>query len=217
MDKIFAHVRLYADTMYLGDLYTTHRKKEHSFRVKLASPPDFIKLSFDNDNYSNREDRDLYLYVVRVNEISLEAGSSRVALYDSDRYGRDSLIRILGSSTAAIAANYLVLSGIPDSLVVPVETRDKGISKTYRSALDVRQKLEECRPRGIQSITVFSEGVHARRSYVSFRKAFGDLAAIGVISVSDKTITPSGWRRSAKGWTTILYEIAGLLYVKYLC
>jgi hypothetical protein len=215
--NIFAHVMLYADTTELGDCYSTRPKKEHTFIVKLNLPPEFITLEFDNDTYTRYQDRELYLYSIKVNEYVLPANSPQVALYDDDRNGLDSLIRFLSQSSATDAANYLVNIGIPDSLVVSVETEDKGISKTYASAIDVRRRYIDSGIFGKRSIMIFSEGVHARRSYISFKKVFGSFAQVGVISLSDKNITKFNWWKSFKGWSTVLYEIAGLVYVDFFC
>lgn len=217
VNNIFPHVILYADTSRLGDLYSTRGKKEHAFTVSQVFPPKYIRLEFDNDTYTKRQDRDLYLYGVTVNEYYLPANSSQVALYDTDRNGLDSLIKVLGTSTAEIAANHLVKLGIPDSLVVPVETLDKGISKTFASAMDVRQQCSEGSFYGLHSVTVFSEGVHARRSYLSFEKAFGKFTQVGVISNSDQNMTQANWWKSLKGWSTVLYEICGIVYIKVFC
>ena len=216
VNDVYSHVILYADTSRFGDCYSTRRKKEHTFIVKLNVPPKSIVLNFDNDAYTNNQDRDLYLYSVRVNDCILHADNPQVALYD-DWNDPDSFIRFLGHSTAIDAANYLISIGIPDSLIVPIETQGKAMSKTYASAIDVRQHFVETVHSDKRSITVLSKGIHSRRSYYSYKKAFGSSVCVGVISISDESITRFNWWKSLKGWSTVLYELGGIFYVAVFC
>jgi hypothetical protein len=211
----FAHYKLSADTMMIANQYSTKQKITVTSRIKLSSPPDSIIVEFDNDAYTSHSDRDLYIYSAGINNLQLPANSNRVLLYGS-REGKYVFRRHLSSSTANDAASYLISEKVPDSLVIAVETNHKILSKTYTSALDVKQWLEKNHLDKGRSVTVFTMGPHARRSLICYRKAFGKMADTGVIACKDRRITPDNWYKSLRGWKDILYETAGLIYISFL-
>jgi hypothetical protein len=210
-DGVFAHFIVYADTVELGENYSTRKKKSYAFQVKLNSPPEKICAVFDNDTYTRFRDRNLILYSATVNGQVFPANRGNVTYYVR-RNGMYFLGQRLSNSTATDAANYLIETGIPDSLVVPVETLHKIKSKTYTTALDVKAWLDKNRPAVRPSITIFTQTIHARRSYVSFKKAFGNSADIGVISCSDRMTNRLNWWKSPEGWKEMLYETTGVIY-----
>jgi hypothetical protein len=207
----FPHIILYADSTRLGDLFTSRKKKLYKYTVRLDSSPRIVYAEFDNDTYTNYSDRNLYFYSVTVNGHLFPANRENV-LYYARENGKYFFRQRLSNSTATYAANYLRDAGIRDSLVIPVETLHKIKSKTYTSALDVKTWLEKNRP-GRHSIAIFTEATHARRSYLSFVKAFGDSADIGIISSTNRKMNSANWWKSLKGWSTILYETVGILYI----
>jgi hypothetical protein len=211
----FAHYRLFADTVMVADHYSTKQKTTVTSRIKLLSPPDSIIIEFDNDAYNKHSDRDLYIYSAAIGNLQLPVSSNNVLLYGS-REGKYVFRRHLNSSTAKDAASFLISQNLPDSLVIPVETSHKIHSKTYTSALDVRQWLENNHLDKGRSVTVFTMGPHARRSLLCYRKAFGKMAETGVIACKDERITAENWYKSLRGWKDILYETAGLVYISII-
>jgi hypothetical protein len=171
-----------------------------------------IRIEFDNDTYTRFTDRNLYFYSVIVNERVFPASSENVICYFRSN-GKYFFHQRLNTTTATYAAHFLKENGIPDSLVFPVETRHKIKSKTFTMALDVKAWLEKQRPGERPAITVFTEETHARRSYLSFARAFGNSAEIGVAGCSDKEMNRSNWWKSRKGWRTILYETIGIVWI----
>ena len=95
----FAHYRLFADTIMIGDHFSTRQKKTLTTSVKLPSPPDSIIVEFDNDAYTSLSDRDLYLYSAGINNVHFPVNSNNVLLYGS-REGKYVFRRHFNSSTA---------------------------------------------------------------------------------------------------------------------
>ncbi len=211
-EGFYAHYKLFADTVLIADRYAAKRKETIQHNVKLSSPPDSIVIEFDNDAYTSHSDRDLFIYATGINGHYLSANSNQVFLYGR-KEGKFVFRRHLNRSTASDAASYLIMAGIPDSLVIAVETDHKIRSKTYTSALEVKQWLEKNNMDKGRSVTIFTVGPHARRSFVSFKKAFGNSAELGVIACQDKKIASHNWYKSLRGWKEIVYETAGVLYI----
>jgi hypothetical protein len=207
----FAHVRLYADSLEIGDFFSTRKKRNFACNVNLDHPPSFIAVEFDNDTYTKNSDRNLFIYSVTVNNQVFEADNESVTYYNR-KSGKYYFHHRLSSSSAQDAANFLVSSGIPDSLVIPLVTTRKIKSKTYTTALDLKNWLQKNRPAYPEPVTIFSPGPHARRSWISYRKAFGDSIPVGVISCPDRHISGENWWKTRKGWRKVLYETAGVFY-----
>jgi len=211
----YPHFRIFADTLILGESYSTRNKKSYNYITKLLLPPRSISVVYDNDAYTEWRDRNLYIYSVSVNSRVFQANSEYVAYYEG-KNGAFYLHKRLSNSTATDAANHLINSGISDSLIIAVESNHKVKSKTYTTALDVRKWLTHNLPAEKYSLTIITQGTHARRSYISYKKAFGDKADIGVISLPDNEITRLNWWKTWKGWKKILYETIGVVYASIM-
>jgi uncharacterized SAM-binding protein YcdF (DUF218 family) len=210
----FAHFKLFANNIELGNSFTTLRKKQYNFTTNLDSPPTSISVVFDNDSCTRYKDRNLHIYAVSLNGRIFYANNKNVSYYYL--IGSEYVLKQrLSSSTAGEAAEYLKTAGIPDSLIIPVTTYKKIKSKTYSSALDVKEWLEKNMSSKFFNITIFTQGTHARRSLISFGKAFRKTADIGVISEPDMDITRHNWWKKSKGWSSIIYESIGVLYASF--
>ena len=208
---VYPHVTLFADSTELGDSYVSKRQKALTYEFRNANPPLNISIVFDNDVYTAKQDRNLFVYSVSVNNMEFPVNSTKVGFY-MESHGIYKLNHRMNTSNATEAADFFKAAGIPDSLVVPIETRRKIKSKTYTTALDVKSWLDENRHNRYKFLTVFTQGPHARRSYISFRKAFAGSVEVGVISLPAKDFSADTWYRTKTGWETILYELVGVIY-----
>jgi hypothetical protein len=210
----FAHFRLFADSLQLGENYTAPHRKSYSYEVRLKDPPKVIRVYFDNDHFTSHEDRNLIVYSVSVNNETLTVNHDEVVYYYL-RNGTYFFYERLQKSRAVSAANLLRSTGIRDSLVIPVESMHKNKSRTYTMAMDVKKWIMDNDNQQRHSITILTHGCHARRSYLTYKKAFGESADIGVISIPDRKFTPANWFLSTEGWKNLLYETAGLIYLAF--
>jgi hypothetical protein len=206
-----SHFRIYADSMELGEEFAGSRMQPFHFHATLENTPGTIRIDFDNDHYTAFRDRNLYITSVSVNNAFILADNHEVKYYRQD--GEYVPIEQPSQNKAILAANILVSAGLSDSLVNPAGSVIKIKSRTYTTALDVKKWMVRNDPREHCSITLVTQGYHARRSYVSFKKVFGNSADIGVICLPDEEISGRNWFMSPGGWKTILYETAGLLYL----
>jgi hypothetical protein len=210
-NKEYPHFSLFADSTIIGDDYTARRKKTFTWTVTLDSPPDSIMMEFDNDLYTRYRDRDITVFSISVNNRVFNTDNGSVVCYFR-RNGRYYLYQRLSPNSARDAAEYLKVLGIPDSLIIPVVTTRKPKSRTYATALEVKQWMD-LHPTGTRhELTVFSQGPHARRSYILYKKAFGTSADIGILSGNIREYNSANWWKSIRGWKSVLYETAGIIY-----
>jgi hypothetical protein len=208
----FAHYAIYVDTLLLGKGFSHQQVQDCTFRLKLKSPPSIIKILFDNDFVTRHSDRNLFIYSININSQTFSANNSKVNFYkwSGSEY---ILFQQLSNNTAGDAANYLKTKGIPDSVIIPIVTVKKTKSKTYSNALDVKNWIKLNIQDSVPAFTIFSQGPHARRSWLSYKKAFKDSALIGVVACPNEEIRADNWWKTINGCSLILYETIGLVLV----
>jgi hypothetical protein len=211
-DGEFAHFRIYADNIEIDNGWSSRKLTKHQYKIKLNAPPDQIVIEFDNDLVKKGRDRNLIVGSISVNDKVFSVNNQHVHLYNKNNevfYFK----KELSSSSAVDAALFLRSNGIMESLVIPIVTSRKFRSKTYSTALDVKDWLSKNLVYQHEPITIYSQGIHARRTWLSFQKAFGKSANIGVISSSHRKVSYNNWWKTRKGWKEMVYETCGLIYV----
>ncbi len=211
-NKKYPHFKLFADSVEIGDDYTSKYKKDFLYNARLSNPPDSIMLEFDNDMYTNLRDRNLYVYSVSVDKAIFKADNEQVICYFR-KNGRYYLYQRLSPNSAQDAAKYLNVLGIPDSLIVPLVTMHSQKSRTYSTALAVKKWLDIHGNNTRRNLNIFTQGPHARRSFILYKKALGDSAGVGIISGKIQEFNSRNWWKSIRGWQSVLYEITGLVYI----
>jgi hypothetical protein len=111
------------------------------------------------------------------------------------------------------AADYLRRHGTRTPPVVAAPAPETTQDRTYLSALVVR---EWARKEGISvaAIDVFSAGVHARRSRLVYRMAFGSGVDVGVIAAPPHRYALERWWTTSDGAKTVVGELLGLAWTK---
>ena len=84
-------------------------------------------------------------------------------------------------------------------------------NRTYESAKAVRVKLRELGI-SLRGLNVVSEGPHARRTRLVYRKVFGKETNVGILMVKSQDYDPDRWWRSSEGVKTTLSEGIGWLF-----
>lgn len=212
----YAHFRLYADSMFIGEAIATGKIETFSFQCRIQQNISMIVIEFDNDTYSAFRDRNLYVYSLSVNGNNFNTNNDAFKYY-RHLSGKYVLSRQPAKTLAHEAAYRLIRKGIPDSMVIPVESSGRYKSRTFTTALDV-EKWAEANPEfHIESLTIYTSGFHARRSYMSFCKAFKNSSIkIGVKACAEKDINKNNLREKIKNVREMLYETAGIVYLLFI-
>jgi hypothetical protein len=117
-------------------------------------------------------------------------------------------------SYAEFAAATLRQLGFKDSLLVAVPAPAVKEDRTYESAIALKQWMHKS-GLSIRSMTVYSLGPHARRSWLMFKEALGDSVTVGVIAAADMSYDPDRWWESSSGTRTVLDEAIAYLYARF--
>ncbi len=105
-------------------------------------------------------------------------------------------------------------AGLPASLMTAIPSAGIPRDRTYTEALAIKSWLasKNITPSGLN---VISEAVHARRSRLLFRKAFGPGVPIGVIALPPREYPANGWWRYSAGVKEVISEAAAYVYVRF--
>jgi uncharacterized SAM-binding protein YcdF (DUF218 family) len=118
-------------------------------------------------------------------------------------------------TSASVGAEVLTKKfGIPDDVVQMVPSHVIGRDRTYSSAIALRDWLHQHNLQ-VQSINVVTEGTHARRTRLLFKRALGSNVAVGVIAVPSPDFDARQWWRYSEGVEEVVTEGIAYLYAKF--
>ena len=118
-------------------------------------------------------------------------------------------------SKADRAASRLNAQGVPLEKIIPVMiTIYPRKDRTYYKAIKIKERLNKM---GFlqASIDVVSHGVHARRSWILYEKAF-PLVDVGVIAIKPSNYDNSRWWIYSQGVRKVISESIAYLYARFI-
>jgi hypothetical protein len=114
--------------------------------------------------------------------------------------------------SAARVAEYLRKSGVAGVPVISVPAPLSAQDRSYLSAVMVREWAQRSGV-ALESVDVFTAGVHARRSWLVYRIALGDEVEVGVLAARPTEYDVRWWTSSA-GTKATLGETLSLAWTK---
>ena len=117
-------------------------------------------------------------------------------------------------TSASVGAESLKKAGIPDDLVQMVPSHVIGRDRTYSSAVALKDWLQK-HGMQVRSINIVTEGTHARRTRLLFKRALGANVAIGVIAVPSPDFDAKHWWEYSEGVEEVVQEGIGYLYAAF--
>ncbi len=109
------------------------------------------------------------------------------------------------------AGDFLLQHGIRRDQLVVVPAPASAQERTYRSAITVRDWIEQS-DRTVAAIDVYSSGAHSRRTWKLYRIAFGSQVPIGVIAAAPTEYDASTWWRTSTGARTVISEAGAWIW-----
>ena len=111
------------------------------------------------------------------------------------------------------AADYLRRHGVRETPVIAVAAPATEQERSYVSAVAVREWV---RTQGLAlaAIDVFSASVHARRSRLIYRMAFGPAVDVGIVAAPPHRYRLDHWWATSEGTKAVVSEVLGLGWTK---
>jgi hypothetical protein len=116
-------------------------------------------------------------------------------------------------TSAHLTAARLEAAGIPAQRILIAPAQRTQRDRTYMSALAVREKLKEAGLSGTPA-NLISVGVHSRRSFFLYRRAFGPDAPLGVVALECRSYDQRHWLRSSMGFKAVVTELISWTYTQ---
>ncbi|MEL6911205.1 MAG: YdcF family protein [Cyanobacteria bacterium J06629_2] len=109
----------------------------------------------------------------------------------------------------------LVAFGFDPKKIQPIRTPVVQRDRTLNSAGAVKKWLKLNMPQ-VTGVNIYSENVHARRSWLVYRKVFEPEIGVGVIAHPALTYDPQRWWASSDGFKRVIAECISYLYTVFL-
>jgi hypothetical protein len=115
------------------------------------------------------------------------------------------------ATAAHRAAAWLKSAGFTETPIDPAPAAPSRTERTYSSAVAVRDWLQAqgLRP---QAIDVYTAAMHARRTRMLYRLAFGPGVAVGVLATPPDDYDPERWWTASAGVKEALSETVGVVW-----
>ena len=120
-------------------------------------------------------------------------------------------------SFAELSRASLIKMGIPKEQIIAIPAAGVPRDRSYTSAIALNNWLSSRslgNPVVYRSANLFSESVHARRSWMLFKRALGSQLELGVISAPSTDYEADRWWTQSEGFKRVLFETIGWVYVQ---
>jgi uncharacterized SAM-binding protein YcdF (DUF218 family) len=114
-------------------------------------------------------------------------------------------------TSASVGAELLKKTSIPAELIQMVPSHIIGRDRTYSSAIALRDWFRAHNLQ-VRAINILTEGAHARRTQLLFKRALGPNVAVGVIAVPSPDFDAKRWWYYSEGVEEVVEQGIGYLY-----
>lgn len=210
---VFPEYEIFINNQRVSSGFTTDQWKPCFYVMDSATRAETISISFINDAHYMGEDRNMLVQCMDLKGVRYPARSNIVKHYNrSDTHLLFPMITSFGS-VAEICAHELEKHGVPKSLIEAVPSPVSQKNRTLASAIVLSDHLQN-QKRPYQAVNIMSEGIHARRTWNSYRFAFKKQEIpVGIICVpsarSYGTVNTSYTKKE------ILRELTSIVYYRF--
>ena len=178
------HINFFVNDSVVADFIVDNEKLKYriNWNKSLAAIDSFM-IHFDNDMVDEKGDRNLFVKEINIdNKITIPYQFNSV--FDVGQL--DNKERILNNhkSIAEFARNKLSRYGIDSSRLIALPGSRTRINRTLASALAFRNWLKDSEIK-VSGINVVTMGIHARRTWLTYRKVLNKSYNVGVVSLAD--------------------------------
>ena len=205
--KYNAHFNLYVNDSLIADFSADEKPRKYGITWNRSlGEIDSISAQFTNDYLDEGGDRNLYIKEIIIdNDIVIPYQFNSV--FDIGLLGGKDRIVNNYTSHPEIIRNKLIASGIDSSKIIAVTGRKTTINRTLTGALAFRDWLKTSGQK-VDGINIITMGIHARRTWLTYKKVLDKSCRVGIISLPDTSISS----REKTGFLRSLAETLDLIY-----
>lgn len=174
-NKLFAHYNIYIDKDFIGSGFTSKNDSIYKYTIKNSgiSNSKYVLINFDNDKFTDNEDRNLYVSDVQINSKAINLMAIDIFFLKSNSQSGKALISELYS-----IKNYLSDLGIDTLKIKVVKSNSSSHNNTLTLANTARKYFLTT---NIKNVNVITPDFHSRRSYLNFKNCLKNVVEIGCI------------------------------------
>lgn len=209
----YPEYKIFINNQLLKSGFTDALWKRYSFILDSAISVEKISVSFTNDAHYLGEDRNMEVKCLFINSVQYRARSRHVLHYKLSDSHRLNPLPTYFSSVAEKCAYELQKQGIPEHVIEAVPSPVSEQNRTLASAIVLAYHLEK-KSLPLTAVNIMSEGIHARRTWISYRFALDYLSdAVGIICVPPAR----SYHPDLQSYTNkeILRELMSIVYYKF--
>jgi hypothetical protein len=206
-DNVGAHYTIFVNNIPVGDTYVSEELKTYNYQIpEQISSIDSVIIAFDNDYFTSpKDDRNLYIRSIVIGTKEFDARCENNYLLNRGKKTP------LYTSFAKLSRYKLSLLGVDSSMIVAVPAIGVKKDRTLTSAKALAHWIISNNDT-LTSFNLFSQGIHARRSWLEFRHILGKNKKIGIIASRDFYFRHRRWWASPYNQYRLFREIAGNLF-----
>lgn len=198
--KRFSFFNLIINGKYHASAFTSDTLNTYDFTTLLQDEKlQSVILQFDNDLKTKKEDRNLFIYSIIINGHEIVINNQNATIIrNGDRMPTGF------ASNAELRANYLQAIGINKTRIQTISYQPSEYNKTLSSAKALDKYARQAT---LSSFNIFTSGIHARRTWFTYKKILGKECSIGIISVKTNNFNKQNWWKSREGILMMMDEI----------
>lgn len=118
-------------------------------------------------------------------------------------------------TSAELAAATLIKLGFAKDKIIAVPTENVIRNRTAATAMALHEWIVDSNLQ-VSAVNVYTFDVHARRSWLIFKKTLAPKIKVGVIAVSPYSYNPKRWWVYSEGVRTIISETIAYIYARFV-
>ncbi len=182
--KYSCHFNFFVNDTLLSEFIADDKERKYSLIWNGALKDiDSLMVYFDDDYLDEGGDKNLYVKEITINnKINIQYKYNSV--YDIGRIGGTNRFINNYNSESELSRIHLMKSGIDPSLIIAITGKSSRINRTLKSALAFRRWLSNYNG-NVKSINIISDGIHSRRTMITYKSILKKDIEIGIISLSE--------------------------------
>jgi len=182
--KYSCHFNFFVNDTLLSEFIADDEERKYSLIWNGALKDiDSLMVHFDDDYLDEGGDKNLYVKEITINDkINIQYKYNSV--YDIGRIGGTNRFINNYNSESELSRIHLMKSGIDPSLIIAITGKSSRINRTLKSALAFRRWLSNYNG-NVKSINIISDGIHSRRTMITYKSILKKDIEIGIISLSE--------------------------------
>jgi hypothetical protein len=209
--KYSCHFNFFVNDTLLSEFVADDKERKYSVIWNGAlNDIDSLMVHFDDDYLDDGGDKNLYVKEITINN-DIIIPYKYNSVYDIGRIGGTNRFINNYNSESELSRIHLIKSGIDPSLLIAVTGKSSRINRTLKSALAFRSWLGSFNG-NVNSINIISDGIHSRRTLITYKGILKKNIKIGIISLSE----PAKGDLPKHKFKEILGETMKLIYYRII-